>query len=47
MKKERPLKTNYDKSIDLPMEITILNAPSTPKRAPKFLVQGDSNRLRY
>ncbi|WP_414928182.1 hypothetical protein [Pseudomonas sp. IT-P74] len=47
MKKVKSSQTSKTNSIEQPMEISVLNAPSLPKRAPKFLVQGDSNRLRY
>jgi hypothetical protein len=47
MKNAKPSKSQKPLNMGIPMEISRLDAPRPPKRAPKFLVQGDSNRLRY
>lgn len=47
MKAVKTVKTSQESTIEMPLEIAKLDAPRPPKRAPKFLVQGDSNRLRY
>lgn len=47
MKNVKTVKNQQNTNIVQSTEISVLNPPSMPKRAPKFLVQGDSNRLRY
>lgn len=47
MKSVKAVKTSQKSTMEMPIEIAKLDAPRPPKRAPKFLVQGDSNRLRY
>jgi hypothetical protein len=47
MKSTKPSKNPKPLNMGMSMEISKLDAPRPPKRAPKFLVQGDSNRLRY